>query len=162
MRNSAKILMVASVLIASPAAADPLLTYSGKFPLSSPVVMQLNNDDRRSIQCMALNIYYESRGTSQRTQAYVANVTKNRLNAGRYGRSICDVVFQQTTRSGKSYAQWSWTKSKPPVKFEPTSWDQAQSIAHGVYFGEIPDVSNGSLSFMAGSKVKKPRRNTRG
>ena len=44
--------------------------------------------------CMALNIYYEARGSNLADKAAVADVVLNRVNDSRYPNTICEVVKQ--------------------------------------------------------------------
>jgi len=95
-------------------------------------------------RCLALNIYFESRGESAQGQMAVAHVTLNRVRSSRFPNSICDVVYQPR--------QFSWThdgKSDQPKN--KRAWKRAKYIAriaqqwHAV--GE--DFSEGALYFHA-------------
>jgi len=62
--------------------------------------------------CLALNIYFEARGSSLADRAAVANVVMNRVNDRRYPDTICSVV-QQGNRDSKgnpvrNECQFSW------------------------------------------------------
>lgn len=147
-----------AILASTSASADQLAPYA-RYEINHPAIVGLDRETQTQLKCMALNIYYESRGTSHNMQSRVAWVTKNRLRTGRHGRTICEVVFER--RGG--YAQWTWTKTQPRAKFEPASWHLAQQIAHGVYAGKISDVTNGGLYFMEkGAKVVKRQKKRSG
>ena len=54
-----------------------------------------------ALECMALNIYHESRGETIVGQQAVAWVTLNRMVHSRWPDTVCDVVWQRS--------QFSWT-----------------------------------------------------
>lgn len=78
------------------------------------------------IQCLADNIYHEARGEPFQGQLAVAQVTVNRFQSNRYGRSICDTVHQPK--------QFSWTSNKPRARDKKrwqTSYTMAQFVLRG-------------------------------
>jgi spore germination cell wall hydrolase CwlJ-like protein len=56
---------------------------------------------QRDLDCLARNIYYEAGIESPAGRLAVAQVTHNRLKSGRWGRSVCSVVY--------AASQFSWT-----------------------------------------------------
>lgn len=77
------------------------------------------------VTCLAKNIYHEARGESFFGQLAVAQVTVNRLLTGKFGRTICDVVYAKH--------QFSWTSRKQ--KQSPTdkeAWAGAMKIARSI------------------------------
>ncbi len=94
--------------------------------------------------CLALNIYWESRGQPIPGQAAVAHVTLNRAGSGRFPSSICGVVQQGGT---KGSCQFNWYCDS--VSDKPTdrdAWALAQKIADRTLAGE-PDPTRGALYF---------------
>jgi spore germination cell wall hydrolase CwlJ-like protein len=77
-------------------------------------------------QCLAKNIYHEAGVEPIEGKYAVAQVTLNRLKTGRWGHSICDVVY--------SKAQFSWTLSKRKVREEPKGelWTESVTVARTV------------------------------
>jgi spore germination cell wall hydrolase CwlJ-like protein len=77
-------------------------------------------------QCLAKNIYHEAGVEPVEGKYAVAQVTLNRLKTGRWGHSICDVVY--------SKAQFSWTLSKRKVREQPKGelWAESQAVARTV------------------------------
>lgn len=73
--------------------------------------------------CLARNIYYEAGIEDKAGKVAVAQVTLNRLKAGRWGNNICDVVY--------SKAQFSWTldKKKRWAKPKGELWEQSVKVA---------------------------------
>lgn len=54
-----------------------------------------------SVECLAVNLYHESRSESDIANLLVVGVVFNRVNDRRYPNDICEVVFQNK--------QFSWT-----------------------------------------------------
>lgn len=100
--------------------------------------------------CLALNIYYESRGDNLAGKAAVSDVVMNRVKSTHYPNTICDVVYQARWKESwktKQYpdlpddqrvmvpirhqCQFSWfcdgKSDEPPIGDE---WRQAQTIAY--------------------------------
>ena len=72
------------------------------------------------VECLAKNIYHEARGETLTGMKAVADATMNRLHAGKFGKSVCAVVYAK--------GQFSWTKKEPPVR-DHVSWVASQAIA---------------------------------
>ena len=149
------LLMLASLLSFSPASADHLDRYADRFEITLPRLAEMPEVARKNIQCTAINIYHEARGTSTENQAIVAWVTKNRVKSGRYGSDECETVFQTHTRNGKTSAQFSWTIRESRARFEPNSWLTAQRIAMDVHENKIKDPSDGALDLYQKSHLRK-------
>jgi spore germination cell wall hydrolase CwlJ-like protein len=77
-------------------------------------------------QCLAKNIYHEAGVEPIEGKFAVAQVTLNRLKTGRWGHSICDVVY--------SKAQFSWTLNKRKVREQPKGelWAESLTVARTV------------------------------
>lgn len=73
--------------------------------------VQFQNYDRQR-ECLAMNIYHESRGESKLGQHAVAYVTINRAKDPAYPDDICEVVYQAKVGSDglpiKDKCQFSW------------------------------------------------------
>jgi spore germination cell wall hydrolase CwlJ-like protein len=93
------------------------------------------------IECLAENVYYESRGEPLAGQYAVAEVTMNRVASRDFPNSVCAVVHQR--------GAFSWTYANdlaPPHGYE---WRRAKSVAGTVYDnGEAPLVK-GALYYHA-------------
>lgn len=76
--------------------------------------------------CLAKNIYHESRAESYLGRLAVAQVTINRLHAGRWGNSICDVVMSPRQFSWTIDSWQKWTRP------EGRLWDESEMIAKEV------------------------------
>ena len=96
--------------------------------------LTFNEEQFPEINCMALNIYYETRGSSLADSYAVADVVLNRVEDTRYPNSICEVVYQGEKHvSGqmkRNRCQFSWyCDGKSDVPRDKESWKRAQSIA---------------------------------
>lgn len=98
-----------------------------------------SNDE---LHCLALNVYFESRGESSLGQEAVAWVTINRSNSPEYPDSICDVVYDR--------GQFSWVKDKNSNKpTDQKAWARALYIAYSIYKDHmlLDDPTNGAVMF---------------
>jgi len=90
------------------------------------------------LDCLATNIYHESRGEGFYGMEAVARVTLNRLLSPGFPDTICKVVFQPR--------QFSWTASTRAVS-DSAAYKQAVEIARFVLMHPEDDFTNGSLFF---------------
>jgi spore germination cell wall hydrolase CwlJ-like protein len=88
--------------------------------------------------CLARNVYYESRNQPIEGQIAVAKVTLNRAEDARWPSSACAVVKQRK--------QFSWVGKKQPEPYGD-AWDKAQIIAITAYI--LPDPTDGATHFHA-------------
>jgi spore germination cell wall hydrolase CwlJ-like protein len=92
----------------------------------------------QDLQCLAKNIYHEAGIESREGKFAVAQVTLNRLRAGRWGNSICSVVYAR--------AQFSWTLNQKVRAEQPRGplWEQSQTVAQAVLEQgyRVPDLES--------------------
>ena len=86
------------------------------------------------VQCMALNVNYEARGSNLADKAAVADVVLNRVNDSRYPDTVCEVVKQGRQDSNgnmiRNQCQFSWyCDGKHDRPQDEDRWVEAQSIA---------------------------------
>jgi len=96
--------------------------------------LSFNEEQFPEVQCMALNIYYETRSSNLADNYAVADVVLNRVEDTRYPNTICEVVKegQQYTdgRMKRNKCQFSWyCDGKSDVPRDRESWKRAQSVA---------------------------------
>lgn len=96
--------------------------------------------DPAEIHCMALNIYYESKGEPVDGQWAVGRVTQERWRSG-FADSICDVVYQGTkyrsrleiANNAYGQCQFSWACiGETPRMPRPDAYQQAYEIAYQI------------------------------
>jgi len=120
-------------------------------PLNIPEANDLNDHDRREIECIAWNLYFEVRGGKMDEQIAIAFVPINRIGLPDFGDDICTNVFQYTIRNGVVKHQFSWVGRilGPKWKREDDSWEKMQKIALSVYQRRIRDVGQGATYFQS-------------
>lgn len=112
--------------------------------LASPA---LSENYSQQVDCLARNIYFESRGEPIDGQYAVAFVTLNRVEDERWPDSICEVVYQPS--------QFSWTVNPDRPIREQDSWQAATTVARDAIvqyyeFGE--DITDGAVFFNKGPR----------
>jgi len=102
----------------------------------------------KDLECLAHNIYYEAGIEGYRGKIAVAQVTWNRVKHGRWGDSICDVVY--------SPHQFSWTKKRKLEKPKGQLWEDSLRAAHDFVKGIRIKSMQGVLYYHATWLDKPP------
>lgn len=109
----------------------------------------ISPDLHREFKCLALNIFWESKGEPLVGQVAVASVTLNRLASPRFPKTICDVVWQGV-ENGRRDCQFSWAcDSRGDRPDEAVAWQRAQQVAFRAMFLDPFDPTDGALYFHA-------------
>ena len=153
--------MIKELMLAS------LVSFHGH-PISTEDLTQGQIDElvRVETQCLAMNVYHESRNQGTAGQIAVAHVTINRVKDHRFPNTFCGVVYQGLHRPSwkgtgemipvRHKCQFSWYcdgKSDQPKDVK--DYDKATDVAIQVYSGTIPDVTEGSLWYHA-TYIRRP------
>jgi spore germination cell wall hydrolase CwlJ-like protein len=94
------------------------------------------------LECLASAVYFESKGEPLDGQLAVAQVILNRVEAGRFGASICDVV--------KAPKQFSFVKGGAmPSPTNTAQWETAKAIALIATSGSWPEIVPDATHFHA-------------
>jgi spore germination cell wall hydrolase CwlJ-like protein len=107
------------------------------------------------VRCMALNIYYEARGSSLADRAGVANVVLNRVNDSRYPDTICEVVKQGLQDANgnmrRNKCQFSWyCDGRADTPQNEDLWVDAQTLAWNVVEnGKYRGLTEGATHYHA-------------
>lgn len=101
------------------------------------------------VECLARNIYYESRGEPIDGQEWVAWVTINRSHHEDYPSTICSVVHQCNSNN---VCQFSWVRyNRNSIPEDEEAWEQSIDIAINVLlgekFGDSFDPTDGAIMF---------------
>lgn len=113
---------------------------------------QSYSSNQRQIECLARNVYFESRSEPEEGKLAVAWVTMNRVEHQQYPNTICGVVYDAQLDSNgkpkKNRCQFSWYCSgKTPVVRNQSAWNDAVEIATLVYLEEANDPTDGATMF---------------
>lgn len=135
--------------------------------------------DAREVHCLALNIWFESRGTDKDDRLAVAHVTKNRVKSAKYPENVCAVVFQGVHAkhpvTGAIYpirnmCQFSWycdgksdeikltDKQGRTIRQNVMIWEECQTIAFDVLTGMSEDPTDGATHYLNEKLVKNMPR----
>ena len=104
--------------------------------------------DAKERRCLTEAIYYEARGETAAGRMAVADVVLNRVAHKRYPNTICDVVYQGSSR--RTGCQFSFTcdgSLNRPV--EPKAMRQARALATSIMGGFRLPLSKGALNYHA-------------
>jgi len=116
------------------------------FDLSSvqtftPAHIEIAMNDAAQLDCLSTAIYYEARSEAVAGQLAVAQVILNRVDSKYYPSTVCDVVYQGSTR--KTGCQFSFTcdgslSIRPRVK----AWARSRKAAVNAMLG-MNDITIG-------------------
>ena len=88
----------------------------------------------RQLDCLTRNIYWEAASEPFEGKVAVAQVTMNRLASGRFGDSVCGVIYQKNVFYERVICQFSWvcenTHRVKPV-YQPL-WQESELVAKKV------------------------------
>lgn len=111
--------------------------------------------EAEEIECLALNIYYETRAVSLADAMAVSDVVLNRVNSVKYPSTACKVVKQGYKDSKgnmiRNKCQFSWyCDGKADVPNDITAWDRSRKYARDIYVhGFYRGVTEGSTHYHA-------------
>jgi len=166
-----KKLVIASLValfFVSPVAANQKVTllHTAIERANLPMLPELINAPRfviDEIYCLALNIYHEARGSTADDKKAVGLVTLNRLETGKWGKSICEVVWQNSVIKNKRVYQFSWTKLSVTrlLPKEDKTWLNIVGLAYSLYIQtNTVDHTNGAIYFYHKVKGSRPIKYT--
>ena len=108
--------------------------------IPQPTLQLSATQKTRELDCLAKNIYFESRGEPFHGKLAVAQVTINRvLHSSQFKSTICGVVYENK--------QFSWTLKKNAEIRDKKAWEEAVYIAHAVVYGTAKLVNFPALYF---------------
>jgi spore germination cell wall hydrolase CwlJ-like protein len=94
-------------------------------------------------QCLLKNVYYEAGVENRVGKIAVAQVTLNRLDTGKWGTTVCQVVH--------SRKQFSWTLDRSKINSKPSGilWEQTISAVDEFLSGTRITTINNSTHYHA-------------
>jgi hypothetical protein len=103
----------------------------------------------KEIECLAQNIYFESRSESQQGQLAVGHVVMNRVADKRYPNSACEVVRQGgEKRLHRCQFSW-WCDGRSDQPHNNKAWQRSLELAKNIYKGHTKDPTDGALWYHA-------------
>ncbi len=116
---------------------------------------QIKRAQRREndLQCLAENVYFESRGEPLKGQYAVAEVTLNRTRAPNFPHTICAVVHEMRWDAGRKryIADFSWTELGAMSPGDDPAWRRAMEVATAAYDDTEDPIVPGALFYHAKS-----------
>lgn len=91
-------------------------------------------EDKKQIDCLAENIYFEAGYEPEKGQIAVAFVTINRVKSGFFEKDICGVVKQKT----KNVCQFSWYCEEKP---KAIAYSKALTNGHNLVYNDIINLA---------------------
>ena len=127
-----------------------IMTAVMLFAASMAQAQVITEDKHPEHYCLALNIYYEARGSNLADKAAVADVVLNRVEDTRYPNTVCDVVHDGY-RKGRRDCQFSWyCDGKSDTPRDQDRWFEAQMISWGMLeFDKYRGISEGATHYHA-------------
>jgi hypothetical protein len=117
--------------------------------VDASALIAVPDDLSRQIECLALNIYWETKGEPLLGQVAVAAVTLNRVMDRQFPATVCEVVRQGgEERLHHCHFSW-WCDGKDDTPTEIRAWRRALSLATAALFTGLPDPTKGALWFHA-------------
>lgn len=94
-------------------------------------------EDHPQAHCMALNVYYEARGSNLADKYAVSDVVLNRVKDTRYPNTICEVVKQGLQDADgnmrRNKCQFSWyCDGKADIPHNEDLWKESQIVAWSI------------------------------
>ena len=105
--------------------------------------------DKKELDCMAANIYFEASTQERIGKIGVAQVTMNRVRSPEFPNSVCEVVYQgPKNKKNKRLCQFSWyCDGKPDIIRNKRVWRECVYVAKYVILGGVPDITYNSTHY---------------
>jgi len=113
-------------------------------PVIIKVPQYLNIQDKKQIQCLAENVYFEAGNQTTKGKIAVTNVVMNRTKDDSFPSTPCGVVKQK--KHGE--CQFSWVCGNVKI-VDLKLYRESVHIAEQVYLNNIPDVTGGATFYHA-------------
>ncbi len=91
------------------------------------------------VHCLAENIYFEAASESFEGKLAVAQVTLNRVNSGKFAKTVCGVVKQKDIINGVMVCQFSWFCNEAYTKLVRNryQWEESVLVAKKALTSEV-------------------------
>ena len=90
---------------------------------------------KKSLDCMAMNIYREAGYEPFEGKVAVAQVVMNRVASGKFPDTVCEVIYQKSFLREKVVCQFSWYCDRVHMArpINQKAYDEAYEVAKMVY-----------------------------
>jgi len=134
-----------------PALRSVDVTYSRKMKIAVLILGLFLSPFSLANECLALNIYFESRGESVAGQLAVGHVTLNRVASSKFPNTICDVVYQATQSPPLRWkCQFSWfCDGVRELVSDKAAYDKAVKLSEYLLEQRPLDITEGALWYHA-------------
>ena len=131
--------------------------------VETPAVATVSHEALRAqrrendLQCLAENVYFESRGEPLKGQYAVAEVTLNRTRAEHFPHTVCGVVHEMRWDPVRKrpVADFSWTELGALSPDDDLAWKRALTVATETYDDVHDPIVPGAL-FYHSTSVRPP------
>jgi spore germination cell wall hydrolase CwlJ-like protein len=148
-KNKSRLMSAIAIVAASATVGMASATPVPPTPVVEPVVEViepvLTPEDKRQIECLAINAYHEAGNQSRRGKIAVSNVVMNRVKDERFPKTPCAVIYQRTRR----VCQFSWTCMGNMKVRSAEQYAESRETAEEVYLEDVEDVTNGAKFYHA-------------
>lgn len=142
-------IIITMIALITPKAAPAVERVNVVQVVEKPVIVKepvyLSSYDKRQIQCLAENAYFEAGNQSIKGKIAVTNVVMNRVEDKRFPKTPCSVVHQRTKR----VCQFSWVCEGKKRIHSMTQYADAREVAELVYLGKVADNTKGAKFYHA-------------
>ena len=111
-------------------------------------------DLKEELDCLARNIYFESRNQPLAGRLAVGQVTMNRVDSPKFPNTVCDVVMQGGERLHRCQFSW-YCDGEIDYPSDEIRFREASDLAITVYVRGFPDLTEGALWYHA-NYIKQP------
>jgi len=112
-------------------------------PMTSLAAPAAASDDQE-IDCLALTIYHEARGESERGKLAVGHVVMNRTRSVLFPADVCAVVRQGGQQYNRCQFSW-WCDGRSDRPKDQAALRESLWLAEEIYYGCTRDPTAGAL-----------------
>ena len=117
---------------------------------ASGVAYAEKQEQEKQLECLALNVYFETHARSLADSMAVTDVVLNRVESTRYPNTPCEVVYDGY-KKGSRYCQFSWyCDGKSDTPHDDEAWEKSRKFARDMYIhGEFRGITEGATHYDA-------------
>ena len=143
------IAIILSLMMPQPQAKTIIVKVPEVRVIEKPVIVKrpvyVSAHDRRQIQCLAENAYFEAGNQTRKGMVAVSNVVMNRTKDQRFPSTPCAVVHQKA----RGVCQFSWVCEGKKKIHDTQLFAKTKRVAEDVYLANTGDVTRGAKFYHA-------------